>query len=371
MGLSMMKNIVSEQIRKKNKRNFELKELLLITVLWIAAALLFVFIKINDIPERFIYQSYSLKPWVSSERIYLIVFLLSGLISIPMGLMHLYVYPRMRNSKFEHTLALRLISVIVLILFLSAVFYLFFYEGNLCSFNFSLVVTIAVYAVVVESFITVAVLLKRSVGKNYFTDFFKGTYMTPIEEERVFLFLDMVDSTPLVQQLGSYRFSRLMQDCFADLSDVVLQYDGSIYQFVGDEAVITWKVKKSFTASDCIDLYFTYTQLLEKRNEHYKMLYNVQPKFRAAINSGMVSIALVGDVKREAAYFGDTLNICSRLQKTCKERNADMIISESFFFKVKHYESYDFRIIDGLLLKGIPNIGRAYSLHKQDFFFLN
>ncbi|KUJ59502.1 hypothetical protein AR687_22805 [Flavobacteriaceae bacterium CRH] len=38
-------------------------------------------------------------------------------------------------------------------------------------------------------------------------------------------------------------------------------------------------------------------------------------------------------VKREAAYFGDTLNICSRLQKTCKERNVEMIISESFFSK--------------------------------------
>lgn len=367
----MIKKNVSEQRRKKNKRNFELKELLLIAVLWIAAALLFVFVKINDIPERFIYQSYSLQSWVSSERIYLIVFLLSGLISIPMGLTHLYVYPRMRKNKFEHTLALRLISVIVLILFLSVVFYLFFYEGNMSSFNFSLLVTIAVYAIVVESFITVAVLLKRSVGKNYFTDFFKGTYMTPTEEERVFLFLDMVDSTPLVQQLGPYRFSMLMQDCFADLSDVVLQYDGSIYQFVGDEAVITWKVKKSFTASDCIDLYFTYKQLLEKRSEHYNIFYNVQPKFRAAISSGMVSIALVGDVKREAAYFGDTLNICSRLQKTCKDRSAEMIISESFFFKVMHYENYDFRAVDGLLLKGIPSISRAYILHEHIGFSLN
>ncbi|MFB9080154.1 adenylate/guanylate cyclase domain-containing protein [Flavobacterium procerum] len=364
-----MKKNVSHERRKKNKRDFEIKELLLITVLWIAAALLFVFIKINDIPQHFIHQSYSLQSWVSSERLYLIVFLLSGLISIPMGLTHLYVYPGMRKSKFEHTLALRLISVMLVILFLSTVFYSFFYEGSLHSFNFSLLLTIAVYAIVVESFITVAVLLKRSVGKKYFTDFFKGTYMTPREEERVFLFLDMIDSTPLVQQLGSYRFSRLMQDCFADLSDVVLQYDGSIYQFIGDEAVITWKVKKGFAPSDCIDLYFTYMQLLADRSEHYMLLYNVQPKFRAAINSGMVSIALVGDVKREAAYFGDTLNICSRLQKTGKDRNADMIISESFFFKLKHYEIYDFSAADGLLLKGIPNISRAYILEKRNFFF--
>lgn len=367
----MIKNSVSEQKRKKNKRDFELKELLLIGVLWIAAAMLFVFIKINDIPEHFISQSYGLQSWLSSERIYLIVFLLSGLISIPMGLTHLYVYPRMRNSKFEHTLILRLISVMLVILFLSVVFYLFFYERSLYSFNFSLLTTIAVYAIVVESFITVAVLLKRSVGKNYFTDFFKGTYMMPIEEERVFLFLDMVDSTPLVQQLGSYLFSRLMQDCFADLSDVVLQYDGSIYQFVGDEAVITWKVKKSFTASDCIDFYFTYKQLLEKRSNYYNSFYNVKPKFRAAINSGMVSIALVGDVKREAAYFGDTLNICSRLQKTCKDRNAEIIISESFFSKVRHCENYDFHSLDGLLLKGIPSISRAYTLNRHICLFLN
>ena len=61
------------------------------------------------------------------------------------------------------------------------------------------------------------------------------------EEERIFLFLDMRSSTHIAESLGAMKYSQLVQDCFADLYQAVQQTGAHIYQYVGDEAVLTWK----------------------------------------------------------------------------------------------------------------------------------
>ncbi|WP_051408610.1 adenylate/guanylate cyclase domain-containing protein [Sediminibacterium sp. C3] len=338
-----------------NKKMYNLKELLLIAFLWIGAALLFVFIKINDLSEFRLTEVYQVQHWVSTVRIYIIAFLLSGLISIPMGIMHLFVYPAINKQSFGFILRIRLLNILLLI-----VYYFFIFNGNLHSFNFSLIMSISVYAVLIESFITIILLLKRNLGVGFFSDFFKSNYLNPSKEERVFMFLDMIDSTPLIQHLGSYEFSNLMQDCFADLSDAVMEYNGIIYQFVGDEAVITWKTKHGFRFSNSLDFYYSYLCILESKKDYYTQKYGVLPKFRAAVNSGEVTIALVGDIKREIAYYGNVLNTCSRIQKLSDNGQNQIIISESFFKHVQYSDNYSFLALTDLKLKGIPDIKTAY-----------
>ncbi|WP_208641775.1 adenylate/guanylate cyclase domain-containing protein [Sphingobacterium multivorum] len=360
-----MKKWLRIENNSHNKIVYSLKELLLIIILWITAALLFVFIKLNGLSDSYVTQGYQLYNWVSVMRIYSVAFLLSGLIGIPMGIMHLYIYPAVNKKRFIFTLSFRLLNVLLLVLFVSAVYYHFFYNGDLHSFNFSLMMSVSVYALLVEGFITIVLLLKRNLGIGYFSDFFKSSYLTPSEEERVFLFLDMIDSTPLIQQLGSFRYSRLMQDCFTDLSDAVLRYNGLLYQFVGDEAVITWKTSKDFKFSDSLDFYFAYLQILETKKDYYTDKYGILPRFRASVNSGNVTIALVGDIKREIAYYGNVLNICSRLQKLSDNNQNQIIISENFYNNIRECKHYHFYPIIGFSLKGIPDINKAYGVHQK------
>ncbi|WP_113663260.1 adenylate/guanylate cyclase domain-containing protein [Pedobacter nanyangensis] len=360
-----------EKIRAKNwsynKKIYNLKELLLIMFLWIGAALLYVFIKINELSETQLTEVYQLQHWVSGVRIYVIAFLMSWLISIPIGIMHLFAYPAITRRSFGFILAIRLLNLLLLIGFALFFYYFFIFDGNIHSFNFSLIISASVYALLTESFITIILLLKRNLGVGFFSDFFTSNYLDPSKEERVFLFLDMIDSTPLVQHLGSYEFSNLMQDCFADLSDAVLEYNGTIYQFVGDEAVIIWKTKDGFRFSNSLDFYYAYLRILESRKDYYIQKYGILPKFRAAVNSGKVTIALVGDIKREIAYYGSVLNICSRIQKLSHSDQNQIIVSESFFEQVQYSKSYSFYALTGLELKGIPDIKTAYVVQPAGF----
>jgi adenylate cyclase len=70
-----------------------------------------------------------------------------------------------------------------------------------------------------------------------------GRYARPVAEERVFLFLDLTASTALAERLGPARFNDFKNDSFHDVSEPVLATRGQIYQYVGDEVVVTWRVR--------------------------------------------------------------------------------------------------------------------------------
>src|SRR5690606_7268327 len=131
-------------------------------------------------------------------------------------------------------------------------------------------INILLYALITEAVVSLIIQLRRNLGRKYFVNIVKNTYRNPKEEHRVFMFLDLEDSTPTANEMGHLNFSRYIQDCFWDLSDITLMHGAEIYQFVGDEAVITWKVSKDFDYEKCIALYFNYKDLLDQKKHFYQ-----------------------------------------------------------------------------------------------------
>ena len=61
----------------------------------------------------------------------------------------------------------------------------------------------------------------------------------PKAEDRVFLFLDLEGSTQLAERLGSALYFELLRRCLDDLTEPILETEGEIYQYAGDEIVVT------------------------------------------------------------------------------------------------------------------------------------
>ena len=130
------------------------------------------------------------------------------------------------------------------------------------------------------------------------------------------MFLDMKSSTTIAERLGHIKYSQLVQDCFRDIN-VVLPFRAEIYQYVGDEVVLTWEKQRGLVNANCIMAYFAFADKLKEKEEHYNSKYGLVPEFKAGINLGNITIAEVGEVKREIAYHGDTINTAARLQNEC------------------------------------------------------
>jgi adenylate cyclase len=85
-----------------------------------------------------------------------------------------------------------------------------------------------------------------------------GKYHSPRMETRIFMFLDMKDSTTHAENLGHVQFSSLIQDGMKDLTRAIIEHKVEIYQYVGDEAVLTWGLRQGFENLNCLQVYYTF-----------------------------------------------------------------------------------------------------------------
>ena len=86
--------------------------------------------------------------------------------------------------------------------------------------------------------------LNRMLGPGTLMNLLLGRYHRPVAEDRIFMFLDLNDSTAIAESLGPLRFNDFKNDFFYDVAEPVLQTRGQIYQYVGDEVVVTWTTER-------------------------------------------------------------------------------------------------------------------------------
>ncbi|MEL1254117.1 adenylate/guanylate cyclase domain-containing protein [Flavobacterium sp. DGU38] len=213
-------------------------------------------------------------------------------------------------------------------------------------------VSFTFYCLAVHVFITLLQAFKRRLGKSYFKSLLIGNYRVPVVEYRVFMFLDMKCSAAVAEDAGHYNYSLLLQQCFSDLSELLAQYDAEVYQYVGDEAVLTWKVGQGFKREKCTAIFKAFTAGLLEKKEFYQARFGLVPKFKASLNEGMVTVAEIGRVKTEIAYHGDVLTTAARVRDLCSDQKADLLVTHSFFEQLPSLEKKNFSMIQTAVLRG-------------------
>jgi len=164
-------------------------------------------------------------------------------------------------------------------------------------------------------------------GQGVLVNFLIGRYHSPKEEVRIFMFMDLKSSTSYAEEYGHIKYSNLIQDCFYDLSDIVHKRCAKVYQYVGDEVILTWEIEKGIKNNNCIQTFFDFERTIKKKRDYYNNKYGLVPEFKAGLHYGDVIITEIGGAKEELAYHGDTVNTAARIQTVCNERGKKIIVS--------------------------------------------
>ncbi|MEM6720667.1 MAG: adenylate/guanylate cyclase domain-containing protein [Bacteroidota bacterium] len=206
--------------------------------------------------------------------------------------------------------------------------------------------------------------LERRSG-NISTLFFRsmGEFIQPTLTKRGFLFIDLNDATRLAEQLGSERYAKLLRDCFRLLNELVSVSNFEVYQYVGDEAVITWKASHRNSDLKALQLFNDYKAYLEEHKTTFLQEYGIQPTFKCAIHFGEVVVSEIGKDVKHLVYHGDVLNTASRLLSQCHFYHTDCIISAATIQQKERIDKkYYLNAITANNLKGKEKHIHAYTV---------
>jgi len=207
--------------------------------------------------------------------------------------------------------------------------------------------------------------LNRMLGPGTLVSLLLGRYHRPVAEERIFMFLDLNNSTAIAAALGPLRFNDFKNDFFHDLAEPVLETRGQIYQYVGDEAVVTWTIDKGLRQGNCLRCVFLVCERIHERKDRYLARYGIVPEFKAGLHGGPVVTAEIGDIKKDIVHSGDTVNTAARIEAQCRPLERRVLVSEALLSQCQVPEELELEDMGERELRGKVEPLRLYSVRAR------
>ena len=233
------------------------------------------------------------------------------------------------------------------------------------AFNRHMSAVLFIYTLVLNFVLSYVKQVNNKFGPGILIPLLLGKYQTPSVEKRIFLFMDLKSSTAYAEKLGHLKYSEMIKDCFLLANKILVAHNAEIYQYVGDEVVITWREDAGLYKARCVNYYFDFMDSLNGKKEYYYEKYGLVPMFKAGIHLGEVTAIEVGEIKKEIAYHGDTINTASRIQGVCNKYERNLVVSQKVVARLGANEHFIFSPIGSELFKGKTKTVQLFCIEKN------
>lgn len=247
-----------------------------------------------------------------------------------------YLENHFRKHNFQFFVIVKGLFYVISIGIVYYIIWLFFFQHKSNVAHLSAVIFLSKFLYIWgigTIFITIFKNLSEHFDKKNFFIWLTGKYFQPFEEKRIFLFMDLNDSTSIAENLGHIKYFQLIDDFYNYTAGIISRYNGEIYQYVGDEVVITWNMRQGIKNSNAVRLFFKMQQQINKHKDHFLKHYGVVPTFKGSLHYGCVTRGEIGVLKKDFIFTGDVLNTASRMHSLCKKFDATLVISKELLYK--------------------------------------
>jgi adenylate cyclase len=192
--------------------------------------------------------------------------------------------------------------------------------------------------------------INNKYSQGVFFNIIVGKYLQPSDEKRIIMFIDLKNSTPIAEKLGHKEYFKFIRDVIYCMAAGIAEYDGRVYQYVGDE-IVAWWPHTPANARKCVNSLIEARKILNRNAEIFKRGYDIIPEYKVGIHSGNVTVGQVGITKKDLVISGDTINTAARIRSACTELNQKYLVSKEFIelLDMKDWQSESLGMVD---LKG-------------------
>ena len=348
----------------RQKLKIQLSKLKVITVIWMMIAVVFALLD-----HLLIFSSYSSGGSGTYSFFNNLVFnILATVIAVGLGgtFLVFYINERFRDSPYIYGILMVVGTYITVVSLITLVLGVLFVPMN-TGFPISHPVSREAYVAylldplhlkniiswsVVVGTTQLLLQINDKFGHGVLWDLVKGKYHSPREERRIFMFLDLKSSTSIAEKLGNKKYYNLLKDFYADITNAILYNKGEIYQYVGDEVVVSWKFENGIENHHCLRCYFEMREAITLLEDKYTERYGLIPAFKAGIHCGTVTAGEIGIIKRDITFSGDVLNTASRIQTKCNEYEVSVLASDELLEQMPENGFFKSEAIGAIELRG-------------------
>ena len=194
--------------------------------------------------------------------------------------------------------------------------------------------------------------INEKMGQGVLWQLLTGEFREPKEQTRIFMFLDIKSSTSIAEKIGHAQFHKLLNQFFSDVTLPIIKNKGEIYQYIGDEIVITWTMSNGTTNARCVQCFFDIYQTIQDQATLYQEQFGIVPEFKAGMHYGKVMTGEIGIIKKEITHSGEVLNIAARIQELCNSLGCKFIISQSLLKILQLNGQYHMKDLGTFELRG-------------------
>jgi adenylate cyclase len=150
----------------------------------------------------------------------------------------------------------------------------------------------------------------------------------------------------------------------ADISDPIIDCAGEIYQYVGDEIVVSWTIGEGLRNNNCIRCFFAMRSALARKSGEYQRTYGLVPTFKAGLHCGNVTTGEIGVIKKDIIFTGDVLNTTARIQALCNAQGVDNLVSAQLTKRLALDPSLQIRALGHNALRGKDEMVALFTLDQ-------
>ncbi|MFT4183137.1 MAG: adenylate/guanylate cyclase domain-containing protein [Rhizobium sp.] len=221
------------------------------------------------------------------------------------------------------------------------------------------------YAVAVTAVVIFVARVRELLGRDVFLSLLTGRYRNPVQEERVFLFIDLVGSTAFAEEHGDLKTQQFLSAVFGAIAEPIRRHKGAIDDYIGDAAIVTWPLNRGAKNANCVRCVFDILADIEANAEKWLKSYGRVPRLRAALHGGGIVTAEIGVDRHKIAYFGDTVNTTSRLEALCKTLDRQVLISADLARRLELPDGIVPEDLGEHAVRGRDHTLGVIALHKQ------
>ncbi len=204
--------------------------------------------------------------------------------------------------------------------------------------------------------------VSRLLGERTLRDVVFGRYHRSRTEERFFLFVDIAGSTSLAERIGPDAVHRFLGEVFRLASDPIDDHQGEVYQYVGDEIVVTWTVADGRAGARPVACFFAIEQALARAAPEFEREFGALPRLRAALHGGPVITGEVGGSRRAIVYHGDVMNTTSRIEQATRDLERQFLVSGDAVERLGDLGGYALEDLGPQRLRGRAAAVRVYAV---------